>query len=128
MRKLIATLLYWLCPIQTKLATEYGIVRSFLKDGNKHIDELTVYLEECGSFGRYGFRDYVSPAGFITVCADIYGYEVKIGGSNKQLLDCVPSSYGLTRAQADYLYQAILSCIPGSVSFPRKKLMSTCLF
>lgn len=70
------------------------------------------------TFIKWSTRDYVSPSGRITVCDDIYGYEVKIDGG--EMLDCSPSSYGLTRETADRLYIAILSCVPNSVAYHEK--------
>ena len=69
---------------------------------------------------RVGPRDYTALFGYVRVCMDIYGPEVKLGGPWRGLLDCYPSDYGLTKAQAEGLYDAILSCVPGTVDWEAK--------
>lgn len=54
----------------------------------------------------YG-RDYASGSGQIKICMDIYGAEVTIRGG--ELLDCRPQSYGLTPANAERLFIAIMA-------------------
>jgi hypothetical protein len=63
-------------------------------------------------------RTYYSPTKRITVCDDIYGYEVKIDGG--ELLDCSPGSYRLTSDTATTLMDAILSNVPSSIAFSKK--------
>jgi hypothetical protein len=67
---------------------------------------------------KVGARDYASKTFRVTVCDDIYGYEVKI--DNGELLDCCPSYYGLTKETADQLYTAILSNLPGTTCYDLK--------
>jgi hypothetical protein len=60
-------------------------------------------------FKQISSRDYISASGRITVCDDIYGYEIKI--DNGLLLDCSPSYYGFREETAMRLYNAIVSCL-----------------
>ena len=57
--------------------------------------------------------------GTVRVRRDIYGYEVKLG-CGSELLDCNPNYYGLSKEQGSALYDAILSCVPGTVDFAKK--------
>lgn len=95
---------------------------AFLKNGPKGVARLTqVMLDRKEPFLSVSPYHYVGAAGLIRIEDDIYGFEVTIG-HHHQLLDCTPSAYGLTRKEADPLYYAILSNVPGSTMFEKKML------
>lgn len=92
------------------------LVRDFHKGKVGAVDKLTeFYAKRCKPFKNV-FGLYISPSGHATVCDDIYGYEVKIV-PNRELLDCVPSAYGLRKSQGMALYDAILSNVPGTINY-----------
>ena len=97
---------------------ESNLVKEFNKNPQVYIEPMISYFNICDKFDGSG-RDYRSPFGNIHVCMDIYGPEVKIKGYN-ELLDICPSAYGLTHDQGHRLYTAILSCVPGTVSFKER--------
>lgn len=53
-------------------------------------------------------RDYISSGGFITLCDDIFGYEVKLL-NGRQLLDCKPAYYNLSVKQGKLIYDALVA-------------------
>jgi hypothetical protein len=66
---------------------------------------------------------YCGMFGLVRVQSDIYGYEVRLGWPGfAPMLDCSPAFYGLTSEQADTLFDAILSCVPGSVRYVDKQV------
>jgi hypothetical protein len=64
---------------------------------------------------------HTSCFGLVRVENDSYGYEVRLGGPWAEMLDCSPASYGLTRQEADELFDAILSCVPTSAPYADKQ-------
>ena len=77
--------------------------------------ELLTYFQN----RRKPIRHVVALWGTVRVNCDIYGYEVRLG-LGAELLDCNPNYYGLSCAQGKALYNAILSCVPGTVDFMEK--------
>lgn len=59
--------------------------------------------------------------GLVRVNLDLYGYEVSIG-FNRELLDCNPDSYGLSRDEAMSLFEAILSCVPNTTTYKFRRV------
>lgn len=101
---------------------ERTFVEEFLDYGHVAVDQLIDYFNNTEiKFTKSG-RDYISPSGLVHVCMDIYGPEVKIGSpfSSPELLDCNPAYYKLNKEQANELYHAILSNIPGTVDYNEK--------
>jgi hypothetical protein len=61
----------------------------------------------------------------IRVDNDTYGYEVHLGWNPfAPQIDTCPFYYGLSRTQATALFDAVLSCVPGSVAFEVKRAQS----
>lgn len=60
-----------------------------------------------GIFSNSYFTLY-SKCGYISLCDDVYGYEIKLKGTNYSL-DCSSSKYGLTDKNAQDLFDAIAS-------------------
>lgn len=63
-------------------------------------------------------RVMLSKDGGVRVEDDIYGYEITIYSG--PLLDVTPTYYRLTQEQADKLFDAILSCVPGSNAYEKR--------
>lgn len=95
-------------------------VREFLRDPQTGYKPLAEYLWTQSPDFNTKHRQSWSLSKGISVYDDIYGYEVKVGGID-YLLDCAPSAYGLKKEQAEELYAAILSCVPGSI-YHRNKI------
>ena len=71
---------------------------------------------------RVGLRAYAALFGYVRVCMDIYGPEVKVGYLPwLGMLDCSPWDYDLTKEQALGLYDAILGCVPGTTDWEAKR-------
>jgi hypothetical protein len=100
------------------------LTRNLLRRKPGSLDALVRYFESrTTQLSRIAGRDYVGCLGFVRVCNDICGYEVKLGLSpGAELLDCCPAYYGLTDEQAELLYDAILSCVPGSCAYAEKQV------
>lgn len=101
-------------PLETKL------VKLFMENPQVYVEPLISHFAQGERFSG-GTMYYFSPAGEVKVCKDIYGPEVTLGG-RRELLDCCPESYGLTRLQGDRLYAAILSNVPGTCYFKERAL------
>lgn len=98
---------------------ELHLVNSLLNCKNEGIKEaelawLIHYIKTSEDFKwvRVGPRDYVSKGGGFTLCADIYGYEIKMRTGPldlgfRGLIDCSPSDYGLTYEQGKALFNAL---------------------
>lgn len=101
---------------------EAKLILKFLKNGPKHVEELTKVLNARDTpFLAIGSFEYLSPFGLIRIQKDHYGPEVSIGWHHA-MLDCNPNVYGLTREEALPLYNAILSNVPGMCDFEEKML------
>lgn len=98
------------------------LIIKFSFNGPKYVKELTkVMNERTRPFLSLGSWEYISPFGLIRVQKDHYGPEVHIG-HHYSMLDCDPHRYGLTREDADPLYDAILSNVPGTCDYEKKML------
>lgn len=99
------------------LPKEVRLVRNLLTSRPGSVEELEQHLlTRSRPFSGTGHSFY-SQGGWIRVYKDYYGPEVYIGFSGKGMLDCYPTDYNLTREQADRLYKAILSNIPGTTNY-----------
>lgn len=115
----MSTLAKALLKIVPLFSDEARLVRSFLKAPQTHVEALTKhFLNRQHPFTR-SFGVYYSDMQMVSVNDDIYGFEVKLY-SVDELLDCVPSAYGLKKDQAMSLYDAILSCVPRTVLYEEK--------
>lgn len=103
--------------------TEVKLVTAFIQRERGSYTALLEYFNNRSVPLQCVGRDYVGMFGGVRVCADIYGYEVKVGWDpSAALLDCVPAYYGLVDERASALYEAILSCVPGSVMYAEKQI------
>lgn len=101
---------------------EVQAILDFLHDGPANVKKLTDSLNaRTTPFTSVASYVFLGPGGLIRVEDDCYGYEVKVG-HHLQMLDCNPHVYGLTREEAQPLFDAILSNVPGSVPFEEKML------
>lgn len=103
------------------LSKETRLVLAFNNDPQENYKALIDYFKyEAPDFKRRGGGlTFYSENSNVRVCDDIFGYEVKIA-PNDELLDCCPAAYGLLKPQAMDLYDAILSCVPGSIFYKDK--------
>ncbi len=101
---------------------EVLVTLAFLKNGKAHVERLTQILNDRAEpFQQLTSYNWVGVAGLIRVEDDVFGYEVKIG-HHISMLDCNPHVYGLTHDEMKPLFDAILSCTPGSVPYEKKML------
>lgn len=101
--------------------SERDILKRFWKNPEEVVEELITWVHKSPVYTLYTNgtttgRTVSSCSGHITVCQDIFGPEVKIYPSTF-LLDCNPSTYGLSRESANRLYEAILTRVPGTSTF-----------
>ena len=101
--------------------TEREILKRFCLAPESVVEELIAWIRKSPVYLPSRAKDWsgrtlVSCSGHITVCLDIFGPEVKIYPSTF-LLDCNPSTYGLSRESANRLYEAILTRVPGTSNF-----------
>lgn len=94
------------------------LVREFLASKEKGYLPLVEYLEarmEPFPGFAHGSGHYAG----VHIDDDIYGYEVSLGFCSDGI-DINPSAYGLKPSEGKRLFEAILSCVPGSVPFVDK--------
>ena len=97
------------------------LIWNFLQRRRCSFEPLCEYFEN-RQRALSGHIQYVGLFGLVRVQNDCYGYEIHIGWPWAPMLDLEPAYYGLTSAQADRLFEAILSCVPGSCAYADKQV------
>jgi len=122
-KKLIpsVTSLCSLDSMDSPITVERSLIKSFWLNPEEKVNELITFIDRSPAYTTSHLKDWsgrtsVSCSGLITVCLDIFGPEVKIHPST-HLLDCHPSTYGLSQASANQLYESILTRVPGTSTF-----------
>ncbi len=95
--------------------TELLLIIRFKRHPQRYLNQLTQHmLARTDPLTRWNCP-------LIHHCLDIFGYEISIGLFPGPWLDTRPQHYGINRVQADRLFKAICSCIPGSTNHQIKK-------